>query len=175
VTVKVFPFVMTIGEFGALAPEGCEVHTTLCGALVSWSLKVTVVPEATVSVDGEKLRDVSEPTPCGIAMVCAPPDGADDDDAEEVVVVIAVVLLVLALVVELVVEDGGELLVVVELDEVDAEETDEEAEALVEPEVDETEALEVVDDDDMAYTATSCVGDVMETLRILSVEPVSAQ
>jgi hypothetical protein len=67
VTVKVFPFVMTIGEFGALAPEGCEVHTTLCGALVSWSLKVMVEPAATLSVDGEKLRPV--PAPCGIVTV----------------------------------------------------------------------------------------------------------
>jgi hypothetical protein len=67
VTVKVFPFVMTIGEFGALAPEGCEVHTRLCGALVSWSLKVMVEPAATLSVDGEKLRPV--PAPCGIVTV----------------------------------------------------------------------------------------------------------
>jgi hypothetical protein len=54
---------------GALAPEGWEVHATLCGAEASWSLNVIVEPAATLSVAGEKLSAVFEPTPCGITTV----------------------------------------------------------------------------------------------------------
>jgi hypothetical protein len=73
VTVKVFPFVMICGEFGALAPDGCEVHATLCGApdWLSWSTKLIVLftPTTTVKVAGWKFRDWSAPTFWGITTV----------------------------------------------------------------------------------------------------------
>jgi hypothetical protein len=131
VTVKVFPFVMICGEFGALAPDGCEVHATLCGALASWSLKVMVEPAATLRVDGEKLRLWSEPTPCGIVTVWAPP-AAELLEDEELVAVTVVEVVEGVLVVVLVVVEGA----VLDDDDVEL--------LLVDVVEDETTALELV-------------------------------
>jgi hypothetical protein len=115
VTVKVWPAVIISGEFWTDAPEGTVCHVTLWGApdWLSWSTKVTVVPGATLRVEGWKLRDWSLPTFCGITTVTAPEDADEVEDAaleDELVVVVELLLLLLLL-------DGTEVLVVVDVGE----------------------------------------------------------
>lgn len=104
VTVKVWPDIMTSGEFAGLAPEGMLVHTTSCGAplWLSWSEKVTAVPGAIVALAGEKSSDWSAPTFCGITMVKLPAELVDGADVEVIVVEVVVLVDVLGAVVLLV-------------------------------------------------------------------------
>jgi hypothetical protein len=121
---------MTCGELGGFAPVGTDFHITLWGATLSESLKVMVVPDATVSVAGVKLSAVLLPTPCGMSTVAVPPlevEGAEVLEATVVLVVelgaVVVVLLdvvvaavVVALDVELPdVEGADDVLVTLEL------------------------------------------------------------
>jgi hypothetical protein len=114
VTVKVWPAVIISGEFWTDAPEGTVCHVTLWGApdWLSWSTKVTVVPGATLRVEGWKLRDWSLTTFCGITTVTAPEDSDEVEDAalEDELVVVVELLLILLL-------DGTEVLVVVDVGE----------------------------------------------------------
>lgn len=125
-TVNVFPFVMTMGELDTLAPEGMAVHTTLWGAVVSWSLNVTVEPAATLSVEGWKLSALFAPTPWGITIVYVPPLAAEDvvDGGGVVVVVLVAVVDVVVLVdvVEDEVTADEELVLIVVEDEAAVEE-----------------------------------------------------
>lgn len=163
---------------------------------MSWSEKVMMVPGATVTVAGEKFSAMLAPTPCGITMVAAPPlvlvVMATEDDVgavEDVVDVVvegelAVETVIMLLVVEMLEEGEGAVLVDV-CEEVDAAVDVTVAVAvavavLVAVNVELVAVLDDVLDDDVlddivVYTATNCVGEVMETVRILSVEPVSAQ
>src|ERR1700721_2997198 len=54
VTLKVWPWLMVMLEFAKCAPAGKVTHVTLCGATVSLSKKVIVVPAATVRFSGSK-------------------------------------------------------------------------------------------------------------------------
>jgi hypothetical protein len=63
---------------------------------VSLSRNVTVVPAATVSVDGVKLSDMLVPTPCGIATVSALLEPELDELDELDVLLVMDVLLLLA-------------------------------------------------------------------------------
>ncbi len=82
------------------APAGMLENHTLCGALVSSSLKTTVLltPTTTVIADGWKFRLWLSPAPCGMMTVTAP--GGEVVIVVEVVVVedVAVVLDVLLVV-----------------------------------------------------------------------------
>ena len=87
------------------------MNHTLCGAPESWSTKVTVVPEATVSDEGEKFSPVL--APCGMVTV-APTlvvDELVDWDVEVLVLEVAVVLVDVEFVV-LLVREEVELLIV---------------------------------------------------------------
>jgi hypothetical protein len=195
---------MTSGEFAGFAPEGELVHCTSWGAplWLSWSMKVMVVPGATVTLAGEKLSDWSFPTFWGMTMVTAPAAVevlaavlvvmgvdvlvAEDDVVETVVDVdVGVVLLLLLVMTDIevdgallkvvlvvvVVAEGVELILILEADEDDALVVACEDVRAVEVEA----VLVVVVDCALVYTATSCVGEVIETVRIGLVDPVSAQ
>jgi len=56
-----YPLAWLAAVFGLVAPDGTEVNHTLCGARESWSWKVTVVPDGTVTVEGSKF--FPEPAP----------------------------------------------------------------------------------------------------------------
>jgi hypothetical protein len=199
--VNVWPWLMIWGEFAGLAPVGTVSQTTSWGAELSWSENVTTVPGATVTLAGEKFSVVSVPTFWGITIVTEPPV-AGEEVAVVVLVEVGVLVLVAVLVVEVaVIEDvvtADEEDVVVDATEVEvvlgAEEEEEEEEdtlvldAGVEEEEDATVVLaefvlvvvsveldDVLEEDVLVYTATSCVAEVIETVRILLVDPVSAQ
>jgi hypothetical protein len=199
--VNVWPWLMIWGEFAGLAPVGTVSQTTSWGAELSWSENVTTVPGATVTLAGEKFSVVSVPTFWGITIVTEPPV-AGEEVAVVVLVEVGVLVLVAVLVVEVaVIEDvvtaDEEDVVVVDATEVDvvlgAEEEEEEEDTLVldtgvEEEEDATVVLaefvlvvvsveldDVLEEDVLVYTATSCVAEVIETVRILLVDPVSAQ
>jgi hypothetical protein len=82
--------VMTTGELGGFAPVGTVCHTTLCGATVSESTKLMVVPDLTLSVAGVKLSAVLLPTPCGMFTVAV----LGVEAVEVLVAVLAVVVVV---------------------------------------------------------------------------------
>jgi hypothetical protein len=160
------------------------------------------VPGATVTLAGEKFSVVSVPTFWGITIVTEPPV-AGEEVAVVVLVEVGVLVLVAVLVVEVAViedvvtADEEDVVVVVDATEVDvvlgAEEEEEEEDTLVldtgvEEEEDATVVLaefvlvvvsveldDVLEEDVLVYTATSCVAEVIETVRILLVDPVSAQ
>lgn len=122
---------MIWGEFAGLAPVGTESQTTSWGAELSESVKVTVVPEATVRLAGEKFSVVSVPTFWGIFTPAEPPAGVLVVDLVVVVVLVAVGVLVLVLVVVLMV-----VLVVLDVDVVLVVEADVEEEAELELDAD---------------------------------------
>jgi hypothetical protein len=95
VTWKLFPFRRSGETAGVVAPLGTDVKATLCVAMPSSSMKVMVVPDATVIDAGEKL--LPEPAPCGMMTVAVAPVVVPVLDEEEDVV--AVVLLLLEVVV----------------------------------------------------------------------------
>jgi hypothetical protein len=158
------------------------------------------VPGATVTLAGEKFSVVSVPTFWGITIVTEPPV-AGEEVAVVVLVEVGVLVLVAVLVVEVAViedvvtADEEDVVVVVDATEVDvvlgAEEEEEDTlvlDAGVEEEEDATVVLaefvlvvvsveldDVLEEDVLVYTATSCVAEVIETVRILLVDPVSAQ
>ena len=76
---------------GRVAPEGPVMKSTSWTALLSWSVNVIVVPAATVSVEGEKLRALLFPTPDGIMIDAVNPE----PEVEEVLEVEAVVMAML--------------------------------------------------------------------------------
>jgi hypothetical protein len=198
--VNVWPWLMIWGEFAGLAPVGTVSQTTSWGAELSWSENVTTVPGATVTLAGEKFSVVSVPTFWGITIVTEPPV-AGEEVAVVVLVEVGVLVLVAVLVVEVAViedvvtADEEDVVVVVDATEVDvvlgAEEEEEDTlvlDAGVEEEEDATVVLaefvlvvvsveldDVLEEDVLVYTATSCVAEVIETVRILLVDPVSAQ
>jgi len=121
---------MIWGEFAGLAPVGTESQTTSWGAELSESVKVTVVPEATVRLAGEKFSVVSVPTFWGITTLAEPPAAVVLVDLVVVVVLVevGVLVLVMVLIVVLVVVDFDVVLVVeadveeeAELEELDAD------------------------------------------------------
>jgi len=83
---------------GLVAPAGMLVNHTLCGARLSSSTKMTVVPAATVALWGEKFWPA--PAPCGIVIVKVGPVLVEVvvDVEDEVVVLVDVVVLVLLVV-----------------------------------------------------------------------------
>jgi hypothetical protein len=127
---------MIWGEFAGLAPVGTESQTTSWGAELSESVKVTVVPGATVRLAGEKLSVVSVPTFWGIFTPAEPPAGVLVVDLLVVVVLVAVGVLLLVLVVVLVVVVLMVVLVVVDFDVVLVVEADVEEEAELELDAD---------------------------------------
>jgi len=98
---------------GFVAPLGTEVKATLCVAMLSRSMKVMVVPDATVIDAGEKLAP--EPAPCGMLIVAVAPllFVLEVEDVVvidvllvvEVALLVVLVLLVLLVVVRLLVEE----------------------------------------------------------------------
>ena len=123
---------------GFVAPEGTDVNHTLCGARESWSSKVTVVPDGTVTVEGSKF--LPDPEPWGIMIIVAwallvldvelelVELVVEEDEVVELVVLLVllvllvdvvedvVLLLVLEVVEDVVMEDDCVVLVVVLVD-----------------------------------------------------------
>jgi hypothetical protein len=102
VTEKLFPLRRSGDTAGVVAPAGTEVKATLWGAMPSWSKKVMVVPDVTVSDAGEKL--LPEPAPCGMVTVAVPPVPLvllvlDEEDVDAVVLLVVLLLLLVVLVV----------------------------------------------------------------------------
>lgn len=66
--------VLVLGLVVIVTPDGTELKSMLWIEPVSWLMKTTVVPGATVSVDGWKFSDMLEPTPLGMVMSTTAPD-----------------------------------------------------------------------------------------------------
>jgi hypothetical protein len=80
--------VLGLGLFDRVTPLGVEVKSMSCMLEVSLLTNTTVVPGATVRVDGWKFSDVFPPTPAGITMLTVGPEVL----AVELEVVLLVVL-----------------------------------------------------------------------------------